>query len=102
MNYGEKIENPAEVGTYDGIVIIICKSLSKTGIRCKEITLTAEGTEDDRFLSLEDCINEIGFDKTKGDCVISVVMESLLSGHIYQYGNHGPFWELHGKTQGYA
>lgn len=34
--------------------------------------------------------------------VYYVWTELGLSGEIYQYGNNGPHWELHGKTRGYA
>ena len=36
------------------------------------------------------------------DIVFYVWVELGLSGKIYQFGNHGMFWELHGETQGYA
>ena len=31
-----------------------------------------------------------------------VISESGLDGFIYEYGNHGKYWELVGKTCGYA
>ncbi len=36
------------------------------------------------------------------DSTILLITESPLNGRIYQFGNHGEFWEEHGSTRGYA
>lgn len=36
------------------------------------------------------------------DDLITVLVESPMGGKIYQYGNHGAYWVLHGKLNGYA
>lgn len=82
-----------EVGTYDGFVYIISEN------KYKKIIMVANGTEDDRFLSLNDCLKEIDYD---GFGVVLVILEDALSGKIYQYGNHGAEWYEHGETRGYA
>ena len=77
---------------YDGIIRIICGDSAKT------IMLTAEGTEEDSFISLNDCLSLIDYEE--GVCI--VIVDDALSGEIYQYGNYGPFWTTYGTTQGYA
>ena len=52
------------------------------------------------YLTLEEIADQL---LSKGyDIVFYVWVELGLSGKIYQFGNHGMFWELHGETQGYA
>lgn len=82
-----------EVGTYDGFVYIISE------YKYKKIIIVADGTEDDRFLSLNDCLKEIDYD---GFGVVLVILEDALRGKIYQYGNYGAEWYEHGETRGYA
>lgn len=81
-----------EVGLYDGIAHIIWDNKGKT------IYITAS-EYGDTFLSLNDCLKEIGY--TDGVCI--VIMEYLLSGKVYIYGNYEPneWWE-YGKTEGFA
>ena len=81
-----------EVGTYDGFVYIIGEN------KYKKFILVAEGTEDDRFLSLNDCLKEIDYDGG----VVLVIFENACSGKIFQYGNYGAEWYEHGETRGYA
>lgn len=77
---------------YDGIIRIICGDSAKT------IYLTAMGTENDRFITLNDCLSLI--DYKGGVCI--VIFDEPLHGEIYQYGNYGEYWTTYGTTQGYA
>jgi hypothetical protein len=36
------------------------------------------------------------------ELLVTVLCESPLEGYVYEYGNHGPYWEVKGTTQGYA
>ena len=77
----------------DALTLINCENKGKT------IYKSANGDEYDTFLSLNDCLKEIGY--RNGVCI--VIFKTALSGQIYQYGNYGDgFWYEHGKTKGYA
>lgn len=83
-----------ETGIYDGIASVIWGDKGKT------IVLSASGKKDDRFLSLENCLTEIGYD---GKGTVTVLLESFLSGKVYCYNNYldGSWWE-YGNTEGLA
>lgn len=87
-----------EVGLYDGIIRIIWKDKAKT------IFLVANGDDDDRFISLNDCLKEIGYDKKshKEGGVVIVIMDESLSGKAYIYGQYGNNWTEYGETRGYC
>ena len=89
--------NGDKIGIYDGLLTIICAD--RENIRAKRLYLTAMGTPDDKFISLNDCLNLIEFD---GKGIVTVIREGALHGEIYQYGNYGNFWVQHGTTNGYA
>ena len=81
-------------GIWDGFCYIIWGDKGKT------ICKVASGDETDTFLSLNDCLKEIGYN---GYGVCIVIFEMALSGQVYQYGNYGDgCWYEHGKTQGFA
>ena len=80
-------------GIYDGYVRIIC------GEKAKTICLTAQGTDDDRIITLDECLELIGYDGT--DMCI-VIFDDWTHGEIYQYGNYGAYWTTYGTTQGFA
>lgn len=81
-------------GIWDGFAYIVWEDKGKT------ICKVARGDNKDTFLSLNDCLKEIGYDGL-GVCI--VIFESFLSGKVYQYGNSDDncWWE-HGETQGFA
>ena len=81
------------VGTYDGIIRIICGDKGKT------IYLTAMGVENDRFVSLNDCLKEIGYD---GNGVVVVIIDDFMCGKVYHYNNYGGAWFKYGETRGFA
>lgn len=81
---------------YDGIVTVF-SGYGKTA-KIKRFMLTADGLEDDKHVTLEDCREMIG---ETGDTV-TVIFESALEGEIYNFGNYGDYWWQVGRTQGYA
>ena len=83
-----------EVGTWDGIVHIFCCG------RAKQIILTANGDESDRFLSLDDCLDEIECDKENEYAI--VIIEEGLHGDIYKFGQYSNReWHKCGSTCGF-
>lgn len=64
---------------------------------CFELTIT-EYDDAPTLDNLFQMAKEKGY--TQG--TIFVIAENSLNGTIYQYGNHGPYWETHGQTKGYA
>ena len=85
--------NGDKVGCWDGIVRIIHNNSGKT------IYKTANGDKYDTFLSLNDCLKEIGYD---GESVVIVIIDDATSGKAYHYGNYGREWIEYGSTIGYA
>ena len=85
-----KISGKASI--YDGIIHIFNDNKAKT------IVLTANGTEDDEFITLDDCLDLI--EHKTGVCY--VIFDSETHGEMYQYGNYGAYWTTYGTTQGYA
>lgn len=85
MNFGEKVPSKTEVS---GIVKII------TDKTCIELF-------DEESITLEKA-KQIAYAGGHRYNVIYVFAEGSRHGEIYIYGNHGNFWEYHGKTQGYA
>ncbi len=83
-----------EVGTWDGIVHIFCCG------RAKQIILTANGDESDRFLSLDDCLDEIECDKENEYAI--VIIEEGLHGDIYKFGQYSSReWHKCGSSCGF-
>lgn len=81
-------------GTYDGILYII------SGNKGKQIIVSASGDETDRFVSLDDCLAEIGCDKDK---TAIVIVEDYTHGYLYRYNNYGDkSWYQCGETEGFA
>lgn len=87
--------NGDTMGCYDGLVRIIW------GDKAKKIIITAMGTEDDKLISLNDCLKLIGY-KKGGYPVVLVMIETFTSGDIYEYGNYGQYWTKYGSTRGFA
>jgi len=91
-----------ETITYDGIIRIVWNN------KAKEIILSAQGTPDDKYISLNDCLKEIGYIgyqkclKKKMSPIVLVFFETFTSGEIYNYGNYGNFWTEYGNTRGFA
>lgn len=80
-------------GIYAGIIRIINENKAKT------IFLSANGTEKDKLITLDDCLELIGYDGC-GICI--VIFDEWTRGEIYQYGNYGEFWTKYGTTHGFA
>lgn len=85
--------NGNEIGTYDGVIRIIYGDIGKT------IYLSAMGVENDRFISLNDCLKLVGYD---GNGTVVVIVDEHLSGKVYMYGNYGDYWYEYGETRGFA
>lgn len=85
--------NGDEIGTYDGVIRIIYGDIGKT------IYLSAMGVENDRFISLNDCLQEIGYG---GIGVVVVIIDDYMQGKVYMYGNYGNDWYEYGETRGFA
>lgn len=82
------------IGTYDGVVRIICGDKGKT------IYLSAMGLQSDRFICLNDCLKEI---KYKGKGVVVVIIDDFMRGDVYMYGNYEKgTWYKYGQTEGVA
>lgn len=81
-------------GTYDGIVYII------SGDKAKQMIVPANGVETDKFVSLEDCLAEVGCGR---DGTAIVIIEDALHGDVYRYNNFcDRAWYKYGETEGYA
>ena len=81
-------------GTYDGIMYIF------SGDKGKELCVTASGDENDRFVSLNDCLAEIG---CGADDTALVIIEDYTKGYVYRYNNYGDKrWYRCGETEGFA
>lgn len=81
-------------GTYDGILYIM------SGEKFKTFIVTADGTENDRFVSLDDCLAEVGCAE---DETAIVIIEDFLHGYVYRYNNYGnKAWYRCGETEGFA
>lgn len=80
---------------------LICFFTSEGGYKFFEPDIPHDDFGDSLGVSLNDITQQI---KSRfGDCgTITVISEFGLSGKIYLFGNHGDFWEEHGKTKGYA
>lgn len=81
------------VGTQDGFVRILWNDKGKT------ICLVANGTDEDELITLDKCLDIIGYD---GDGTVLVILDDAMHGEVYCYGNYGEHWYKYGTTQGYA
>lgn len=85
-----------EVGLWDGFAYVICDNKGKS------ICVTAMGDENDKFVSLNDLLKDIGYDKEIDSSVI-VIIEDFLEGKVYRYNNYGDYsWYECGETRGFA
>lgn len=82
--FPEKIENPCDVAIYD-LITVIRSCGNKISV--------------ERFVG--DCYSLADIKTHKGESV-TVIAESPLDGAVYQYGNHGEYWEQIGEVCGYA
>ena len=80
-------------GIYDGIIRIICGDKGKT------IILNAFGDDNDKFITLDDCLKLIEYDAND---ICIVIFDDWTQGKIYQYGNYGKYWTEYGETRGFA
>ena len=85
----------------DGVslTIIAHKTLDKVLVKSDELTWNHDD-ESGKYLTLDEISDQLiglGYDFT-----FYVWKEIGLRGKIYQFGNHGLFWEEHGETKGYA
>ena len=85
-----------EVGTWEAIITVFA-GYDETA-KIKRFVHAANGTDDDKFITLEDCRKMIG----KVEKPIHVIIDDWLSGEMYTYGNHGDYWEKVGTTEGYV
>ena len=85
-----------EVGTWDALITIFCGTNDEA--RIKRFFLVADGTDDDKFITLEDCRKMIGETSTP----VTVIFDDWTHGEIYNYGNHGKEWWKVGETIGFA
>ena len=68
--------------------------------KAKTVILTADGTDEDKAISLDDCLELIEYD---GNGVVYVTFDTAMSGKIYQYGNvPDKCWYEYGQTMGFA
>lgn len=82
-----------DVGIWDGVIHIFNDTKAMT------IYLAANGTEDDKRITLNDCLKLI--EHEKGVCY--VIFDSATHGEIYEYGNYADkSWHTYGTTIGYA
>lgn len=82
---------------YDGIIKVITEKLYNDGVETNVYRKYVHGDLDETFITLGDIREEY----PDAD-IITVIHEEALQGVIYEYGNHGEYWEIHGKTFGYA
>ena len=69
-----------------------------------ECEITGIRVSPDNDICLDDCMKialKHGYDR-KRDGTLVVIAETPLSGQVFQYGNHGGFWETIGTVCGYA
>ena len=91
--------NGNEIGIYDGLITIIVYDYDNEEISGKRIIQTAMGTENDKFITLNDCLNIVGY--TKGTCV--VIFDDYMRGEMYQYGRYEEGkWYKYGETIGFV
>lgn len=53
-------------------------------------------------MSLDDVTNIAKSNGYNNQGVLTVIIETMLNGTIYQYGNYGNYWVKHGTTKGLA
>lgn len=94
-NYGKEVDGN-KIGTWDGFITIFTGSDDDAKI--KRFILTADGTDDDKYITLNDCRKMIG----ETDSPVTVIFEDYTHGEIYNYGNYGAKWVQIGSTQGFA
>lgn len=97
------IENPAAVDISDNAIYIIYKDGKTTkDIAGREFqfdnhaakVIYHDGQYDEK-ITLADILRDY-------PTVVMVIVDSDLSGKVYRYGNHGPYFEQVGTTIGYA
>lgn len=91
--------NADNIRLYDGIATIVWSKLefdTENGIAVKRLYINEYDHENG--ISLNECLTAIGYD---GKGVATVTFEESNRGKIWQFGNHGQIWEVHGKTRGF-
>ena len=91
-----------KVGTWDAFITIF--SGTDDNARIIRFIHTANGDDNDKFITLEDCRKM--FEQEYGqeaDCLsIYVWFDDWTHGEIYNYGNYGAKWYKTGETIGFA
>ena len=82
-----------KTGTYESVIRIIYGNKGKT------IYLIANKYENNKFISLNDCLKEIDYN---GYGIVVVIIDDYMQGKVYIYGNYGKDWYEYGETRGYA
>ena len=78
-----------QIGVYTGLM----SNLRKQKVKWHQ----DPSSSDWYYITLNDIVNQVGNNK-----VITVIEDDMLCGHIYRFGNHGPYWEYTGTLWGYA
>ena len=91
-----------KVGTWDAFITIF--SGTDEGARIMRFILTANGDDNDKFITLEDCRKMFEQEyEQETDCLsIYVWFDDWTHGEIYNYGNCGAKWYKTGETIGFA
>ena len=94
MRYKNTEVDGNDVGTWDGIIYIIWGDKGKT------VYVTAMGDVSDKFFSLNDCLEVIGYN---GEGSVLVVVEDYTDGKVFRYNNYSDkAWREVGTTCGFA
>lgn len=94
-NFGKEVDGN-KIGTWDGFITIF--SGYDDNAKIKNFCHTANGTEDDTYITLEDCRKMIGDTEEP----VTVIFNDFTHGEIYNFGNYGKKWCQIGITQGFA
>lgn len=91
-----------KVGKWDAFITIF--SGTDENARIIRFIHTANGDDNDKFITLEDCrkMFEDKYGKEEDRRPIYVWFDDWTHGEIYNYGNHGKYWEKIGETIGFA
>lgn len=85
---------PIDDREFHGCTLTIFTEDKEGGISVRTIYLHEEYYETVSLATIKKRFNDAR--------IILVLAETPLNGHIYRYGNHGPYWEYIGDTVGYA
>lgn len=86
------------------VIVDTMMSIDSNSADCKCIYTPVIPRDDYNYvlgISLEELKRQIEV-KYKDIAIITVISEMAMSGVIFQWGNHGNFWEIQGSTKGFA